>query len=376
MDILKKIVTSPLKSADIIINGSRPFDIQVHNERLYGRVLFQGSLGFGESYMDCDWDCDDLAEFISRVIQAGVDRGRLGLSGTFLKLAQLFHNAQNIRLARRVAERHYDLDNNLYKEMLDPRLVYTCGYFGRGAETLAQAQEGKMRLVCEKIGLKKGDRILDVGCGWGSFAKFAAEEFGAEVVGITIAQEQLALGQELCKGLPVELRYMDYRDVPKNFPKGHFDHIVSIGMFEAVGPKNFRTYMESLRPVLKKDGFFLLHTIGGPLGGFDSWIEKYIFPGGIIPTLEQISLSVRELFIIEDIHNIGANYDRTLCLWMKNFDASWEKLKATGKYDERFYRMWRYYLLSCAGSFRARANQLWQIVLSPNGVPGGYTSVR
>ena len=233
-----------------------------------------------------------------------------------------------------------------------------------------------MRLVCEKIGLKPGQRVLDIGCGWGSFAKFAAEEFGAEVVGITIAKEQIVLARERCKELPVEIKYLDYRDIPKAFPKGHFDHVISIGMFEAVGPKNFRQYMEAARWAVKTDGFFLLHTIGMAESGFDPWIERYIFKGGIIPSFDQIARSVRNIFVMEDVHNFGAYYDLTLCAWWENFKAAWSELKATGKYDERFYRMWHYYLHSCAGAFRARQLQLWQIVLSPHGVPGGYTSVR
>ena len=376
MNIFQRAVTAPLADADIKVNGTRPFDIQVHNDRVYTRVALQGALGFGESYVDGEWDTEDLAELINRIVKAGIDKGRRGLTGKLIEFAHAARNEQSKRLSLRVAERHYDLDNALYKKMLDPRMVYTCAYFGRGAKTLAQAQEDKMRLVCEKIGLKPGQRVLDIGCGWGSFAKFAAEEFGAEVVGITIAKEQIVLGQELCKGLPVEIKYLDYRDIPKTFPKGHFDHVISIGMFEAVGPKNFRQYMEAARWAVKPDGFFLLHTIGAPESGFDPWLERYIFKGGIIPAMEQIAHSVKNIFVMEDVHNFGSYYDLTLCAWWENFKASWPELKATGKYDERFYRMWHYYLHLCAGAFRARQLQLWQIVLSPHGVPGGYTSVR
>jgi cyclopropane-fatty-acyl-phospholipid synthase len=375
MSFFKKLVTPPLSKADVVINGGRPFDIQVNNERVYRRVALEGTLGFGESYMDGDWDAEDIAELINRLMRADLDKGRRGLTGHISDFIQSLRNEQSKHLSLRVAEKHYDLDNELYKKMLDPRMVYTCAYFDRGAKTLAQAQEDKMRLICEKIGLKPGQRVLDIGCGWGSFAKFAAEEFGAEVVGITIAKEQLALGRELCKGLPVELKFLDYRDIPKAFPQGHFDHVISIGMFEAVGPKNFRAYMEAARWAVKPEGFFLLHTLGGRVSAFDPWIERYIFPGGIIPSFDQIVRSFKDLFVMEDVQNLSPNYDPTLCAWWDNFNAAWPELKATGKYDERFYRMWRYYLLMCAGATRARALQLWHIVLSPHGVTGGYKRV-
>ena len=152
MPFFKDLVTAPLSKADVVINGDRPSDIQVHNDRVYKRVVFQGTLGFGESYMDGDWDAEDLAELINRLMRAGLDRGRRGISGSVVDFIQRLRNEQSKHLSLRVAEKHYDLDNELYKRMLDPRLVYTCGHFGRGAKTLAQAQEDKMRLVCEKIG--------------------------------------------------------------------------------------------------------------------------------------------------------------------------------------------------------------------------------
>jgi cyclopropane-fatty-acyl-phospholipid synthase len=375
MSFFKRLVTGPLTKADIVINGDRPFDIQVHNERVYRRVALEGTLGFGESYMDGDWDVEDLAELTNRLMRSGLDRGRRGITGSISHFIQSLRNEQSKHLSLRVAQKHYDLDNELYKRMLDPRLVYTCAYFDRGAKTLAEAQEDKMRLICEKLSLKPGQRILDIGCGWGSFAKFAAEKFGVEVVGITIAKEQIVLGNELCKGLPIELKYLDYRDIPKAFPQGHFDHVVSIGMFEAVGPKNFRAYMEAARWAVKPEGLFLLHTIGGSVSAFDPWIERYIFPGGIIPSFDQIVRSFKDLFVMEDVQNLSPNYDPTLCAWWENFNAAWPELKATGKYDDRFYRMWRYYLLICAGATRARSLQLWHIVLSPHGVTGGYKRV-
>ena len=249
-------------------------------------------------------------------------------------------------------------------------MAYTCAYW-KDTDNLDQAQENKFNLVCKKIGLKKGDKVLDIGCGWGSFAKFAAEKYQASMVGITVSKKQAELGNKRCKDLPVKIRLQDYRDVNEKF-----DHIVSLGMFEHVGPKNYRTYMEMAKRCLKENGLFLLHTIGGnkSVNSTEAWINKYIFPGGVLPSVKQIGKSIEGLFVMEDWHSFGVYYDKTLMAWFENFENNWDELKE--KYGDRFYRMWKYYLLCCAGSFRARKNQLWQIVLSPNGVKDGYKSLR
>jgi len=254
--------------------------------------------------------------------------------------------------------------------MLGKSMAYTCAYW-KNATTLDEAQEAKLDLVCKKIGLKQGDKVLDIGCGWGSFARHAAKNYGASVVGVTISKEQVTLARELCAGLPVEIRLEDYRKV-----QGTFDHVVSLGMFEHVGVKNYKTYMETVRRVLKDDGLFLLHTIGSnhSVNGPNAWMEKYIFPNSIVPTARQIIKAAEEKFIMEDWHNFSADYDKTLMAWFENFNNHWKELES--KYGERFYRMWKYFLLSCAGNFRARNSQLWQIVLSKEGVKGGYISVR
>ena len=254
--------------------------------------------------------------------------------------------------------------------MLDTRMVYTCAYW-KDATDLDAAQTAKLDLVCRKIDLQPGQKILDIGCGWGSFACYAASEYGAEVVGVTVSKEQAELARKRCAGLPVEIRLQDYRDVTEQF-----DHIISLGMFEHVGDKNFRSYMEKVHQCLKDDGLFLLHTIGHMLTvkNGDPWINRYIFPNSQIPSVYHIGKAIDNLFVMEDWHNFGADYDRTLLVWYNNFKQHWPELKKN--YDDRFYRMWRYYLLMCAGVFRARYIQLWQIVLSKNGIPGGYYSVR
>ena len=375
----RAFVENLLRKSDVRIGGDRPQDITVHDERLFDRVIRSGTLGLGEAYMDGWWDANELDAFIETVLRARLDKTfELNVASVIAIAKAFILNMQSSARARKVGEVHYDLGNDLYEAMLDKRMVYTCGYW-KDARTLDEAQEAKLDLVCRKIGLKNGDRVLDIGCGWGSFAKFAAERYGAEVVGVTISKEQAALARERCKGLPampdgrprVEIRVQDYRDVNETF-----DHIVSLGMFEHVGTKNYRTYFEVARRCLKPDGLFLLHTIGDNVSRLtsDPWINTYIFPGGVIPSVAQIGKASEGLFVMEDWHNFGPYYDTTLMAWFKNFDAAWPKLRET--YGDRFYRMWKYYLLTCAGAFRARETHLWQIVLSKDGIPGGYRSVR
>ncbi|MFA6160623.1 MAG: cyclopropane fatty acyl phospholipid synthase [Patescibacteria group bacterium] len=368
---LRQSVESILQDTDVQINGSRPWDIKVKDERFYARVLAHGTLGFGESYMDGWWECDRIDELVSRLLRSDV-RSKLKPNFTLVKNAILARalNLQSGRRAFKIGEAHYDIGNDLYRAMLDRRMVYTCGYWINSSD-LNQAQEAKLDLVCRKIGLKPGQKVLDIGCGWGSFAKFASEKYGVQVVGITVSKEQVKLAQESCAGLPIEIRLQDYRDVNEKF-----DHIVSLGMFEHVGVKNYRTYFEVVQRCLKDDGLFLLHTIGGNRSGntTDPWIGKYIFPNSMLPSAQQIAKASEGLFVMEDWHNFSTDYDKTLMSWFNNFDSHWDELKT--KYNERFYRMWKFYLLACAGTFRARQNQLWQIVYSKDGLKNGYASVR
>ncbi len=380
----RAFVEELLKKANVHIGGSLMQDIIVHDERFFNRVLRYGTLGLGESYMDGWWDTSALDQFMARLLLAKLhDKIRPNVELLWMYLKARFLNLQSPSRVTQVAKVHYDLGNDLYSAMLDKRMVYTCGYWSGNppAGGLDEAQESKLDLVCRKIGLKKGDRILDIGCGWGSFAKFAAEKYSASVVGITISVEQATLAKERCNGLPIEIRVQDYREVHEKF-----DHIVSLGMFEHVGDKNYRDYFKMARRCLKDDGLFLLHTIGNDFSAHesDAWINKYIFPNGMLPSIAQIGEATESLFIMEDWHNFGPDYDKTLMAWFKNFDAAWPALR--GKYaspgedsehkGDRFYRMWKYYLLSCAASARSRHIQLWQIVLSPTGVRGGYTSIR
>ncbi len=358
-----------LASAGIVVNGARPWDMRIHHPDTLDRVLSQGSLGLGESYMDGWWDCDRVDELITRVLQARLDEQVGHPLWWWTLLRARLTNLQSLSRAWQVAKVHYDLGNGLYAAMLDPSMAYSCGYWAQ-ASNLAQAQEAKLELVCRKLQLEPGMTLLDIGCGWGSLMLHAARHHRVQCVGLTVSREQMGWGQVQAQGLPVRFELMDYRQFN---PEGklRFDRVASIGMFEHVGHKNYGAYFGMARRCLHDDGLFLLHTIGKNRSGagIDPWIDKYIFPNGELPSMAELA-SAAEDFVVEDWHNFGADYDRTLMAWHQRFEAAWPRLQH--RYDERFYRMWCYYLLCCAGTFRARDNQLWQVVLSPRGRPGGY----
>jgi len=375
----KVIVQELLASADIKINGDNPWDMRVRDERMYNRIFRDGSLGLGEAYMDGWWDCERLDEFFYRALRDRLDE-KIGMNWSLLWqiAASKIFNQQSYGRAFITGEKHYDTGNDLFKRMLGKTMAYSCGYW-LNAENLDEAQEMKFDLICKKLKLKQGMAVLDIGCGWGTFMKYAVEKYEVRAVGITVSKEQAELGSELCKGLPIEIRLQDYRDINPSTLLGaseKFDHIVSVGMIEHVGYKNYKTYMRVAHRLLKDDGLFLLHTIGKEQSTTttDPWIAKYIFPNGHLPSIKQIGVAIEKLFVMEDWHNFGADYDKTLMAWHENFEKNWLLLK--NNYSEKFYRMWKYYLLSCAGVFRARNIQLWQIVLSKNGIIGGWKPVR
>ena len=360
-----------LNQAGIKINGSSPWDIQVKNDQLFPRVLAGGSLALGESYMDGWWDCERLDQFFDRILGAQLDLkvvNKKTLVWNYIKAR--IANQQTRTKSKVVGEKHYDVGNDLYELMLDKRMNYSCGYW-KDTDSLDDAEEAKLDLICKKLKLKEGMTLLDIGCGWGSMAKFAAEKYGVKVVGVTISKEQAKLAKEKCSGLDIEIRLQDYRDI-----KEKFDRTVSIGMFEHVGYKNYREFMEVNDRCLKDDGLMLLHTIAGnrSVTGTDPWIAKYIFPNSMLPSAKQITSSYEKIFRLEDWQNFGAYYDNTLMAWHKNFTDNWDKIK--NNYDDRFKRMWDYYLLTCAGSFRSGKNQLWQIVFSKINSRPGYESIR
>ncbi len=358
----ESFVRDLLAGAGVAVGGNRPFDIQVHDSRFYRRILAEGALGLGESYMDGWWDCEALDEFFNRILLADLEQAVKGNWKLIMHVFKSrFFNLQKISRAYQVGEQHYDTGNELYQAMLDKRMNYTCAYW-KDSKTLDEAQEAKLDLVCRKIELQPGMKVLELGCGFGSFAGYAAKKYGAHVTGVTVSRRQVELGREMWKGLPVELLLKDYRSV-----SGEYDRVVSIGIMEHIGYKNYRTYMEVVKRTLKKDGIAFVHTIGRNTSATTSnaWTTKYIFPNGMLPSVAQLARAMEGIFIVEDFHNFGPDYDKTLMAWHENFEKAWPRLKSG--YNGRFYRMWRFYLLSCAGAFRSRSTQLWQIVITRPG---------
>lgn len=359
----ERIVRELLEMADVRVGGDRPQDIRVYDPAFYGRVVRDGRLGVGESYVEGEWDALALDQFIAHVLAARLDERVRNWRRLLYVGAARAVNFQRVSRAFQAGERHYDIGNDLYEAMLGPTWSYTCAYWAQ-ATTLEQAQQAKFALICRKIGLEPGMRVLELGCGWGSFAKYAAERHGVAVTGYTVSKAQVRLGAELCKGLPVELRLEDYRRAT-----GKYDRVISIGMMEHVGHKNHRAYFETVDRCLEQGGVAFVHSIGSNVSEtlIDPFFHKYLFPNALIPSLAQLARAMEGLFVPEDVHNIGPHYDPTLMAWHENFEAAWNRLSA--RYDERFHRLWRFYLLSSAGSFRARFTQLYQIVLTRPGAP-------
>jgi cyclopropane-fatty-acyl-phospholipid synthase len=362
---------------DIQINGSRPQDIQVHDPRFYTALAKNPSLGAGESYMNGWWDCDSLDQFFFQVTRGNIEKK------IFKKyqqlLLQLFNaviNFQTRKKSKKVAEEHYNIDNELYSHMLGQSMAYTCAYW-HGAKTLDEAQFNKFDLICRKLNLQPGEQVLDLGCGFGGLAKYAAEHYGCSVVGVNIATEQLKFAKANSDSLPLTFVNSDYRDIDRYNPKRiRFDKVVSIGLFEHIGPKNHQDFIQIARHQLKEEGLFLLHAVVDNYSRNypDPWIDKYIFPGARSGSMQEMCKAYEGHFIVEDVHNIGADYDPTLMAWHENINAHWHDLSK--QRDERFKRMWNYYLLSCAGISRSRHHQLVQWVLSPKGIVGGYQTIR
>jgi cyclopropane-fatty-acyl-phospholipid synthase len=362
---LRRTLEDLLDGCGVQINGNNPWDIRVFNEDFYARVLHQGSLGFGESYMERWWDVGDLEELIYRLLKARLDERVRTWRDVLAFLSAALLNRQRRSRAFVVGERHYDIGNDLYQRMLDSRMIYSCGYW-ENANTLDEAQRAKLDLVFHKLSLQPGQRVLDVGCGWGGALEYAAREYGVEGVGITISREQADYARRRCAGLPIEIRLEDYRET-----RGDFDHVYSIGMFEHVGPRNYRTYMQTLRRCLRPGGRFLLHTIGANRSSGravnDPWIEKYIFPNSKLPAEAEISAAIDGLFNVAGRQSIGMHYVRTLRAWRVNFERHWPTLKKNR--DDEFFRMWEFYLNCSAATFRAEKNDVWQWLLTPQ-APG------
>jgi cyclopropane-fatty-acyl-phospholipid synthase len=363
-------IREQLAKAGVTINGPEAWDLQVRDACAYIRILRNGTIGFGEAFMEGLVDCERFDLLAERAFRAN-------LSKQFEVRAALVHSVK-VRLnpfgsrhrSFEIGEAHYDAGNDFFESLLDPYMAYSCGYWER-AETLDAAQRDKLDLICRKLRLEPGMRVLDIGSGWGSFARYAAEHYGVSIVGITVSRQQIEFATRVCSGLPVSFRYLDYRDIDESF-----DRVVSVGMFEHVGRRYYDNFFAACERCLKPSGILLLHTIGQQQERpVNAWYNKYIAPGAEIPTIRNIVESARSGLVLEDLHTFyGVHYDKTLMAWSANLDAAWSRLKET--YDEPFYRMWKMYLQGCAAGFRTDLLRVWQFVFSRGGIPGGYAYAR
>lgn len=368
---LRATIERLLAEADIRVNGERPWDMRIGDERVFGAIARRGLTGLGDAYMDGWWDCDAIDRLFERGLRADLPRKLRWHPHVVLSCwRDRLVNAQTRTRARRNIRSHYNLDPDVFEATLDPHMAYTCGYW-RDAATLDEAQTAKLELICRKLGLRPGMSLLDIGCGWGGFVRYAAERHGVSCVGVTLSDVQADYARKCCEGLDVEIVLGDYRGLDRTF-----DRITTIGMVEHVGQKNHRAFMAAAHRCLADDGLFLLHTFA-TRDSFPNrthsevdWVERHIFPGLVVPSMKQLGAAFEGRFVTEDVENFGADYDPTLMAWHDNFERSWPELAA--RYDERFHRMWRYYLLICAAAFRVRAYQVWQFVFSKGGVAGGY----
>jgi cyclopropane-fatty-acyl-phospholipid synthase len=361
---LRSVYNLLLERADVRLDGDRPWDPRIHDERVFRRVALDGSVGLGEAYVDGWWSTDDLEELARRLASARLERVTEWLPrGLAQNAAAIVSNQQTRGRARRVARQHYDFGNDLFAAFLGRYQCYSCGYF-RDTDDLDVAQLQKLDLVCRKLDLRRGDRLLDVGGGWGELARHAAAEYGARVTSINISDEQMRFARERCRGLDVETVRCDYRDV-----RGSFDKVAAIAMFTHVGVRNYRTFMEAMRRVVAPEGTFLIEGVWGNVSTnrIDAWMDKHIFPGAMIPSGAQTFRAFEGIFVAEDVHNFGPDYVKTLRAWNARLRQAWPTLRA--RYDERVRKTFEYFFLTIAGFFRARALQHWHLVLTPPGAP-------
>lgn len=375
MASVKCIVVDLLSRAGVGVDGRQPWDLRVLDDRFYGRVAAQASLGFGDSYVDGWWECPRIDELIHRLLshdleaELGTD---LGVRLQLLK-AKLW-NLQAPSRSPAVAA-HYDLGNEFFERVLGKTVMYSCAYWRRAGD-LDAAQLAKIELVANKLDVVAGDHVVDLGCGWGALAEHLATTRGCRVTAVTISPAQASYVRRRCAGLPVDVIEADYRD-PRVVAAGPYDKIACVGMMEHVGRKNYRSFLALCARLVKRDGLCLVHTIGTSVTTdvTDPWIERRIFPGSVLPSVVDVARAAEGQLTLEDWHSLGADYDRTLLAWHDNFAA----YAASGELrrGERFERTWRYYLLSFAGCFRTRRTiQLWQMVFSRDGKQGGYASIR
>lgn len=357
----------------VIGEGAPVFEVHVKEDIPLKALLESTSLALGEAYMDGRVDVQGdlyhaLDYFLGQMDKFSVDES---------KLKKLLHPSRSKKNQQIEVSSHYDIGNNFYKLWLDETMNYSCAYFKTDHDTLYEAQVNKTDYILKKLALKEGMSLLDVGCGWGFLLIHAAKEYGVRGTGITLSKEQYdgftkRIEEEGLQEL-LSVKLMDYRDIPASGMK--FDRVVSVGMLEHVGRENYSTFMSCVEKVLVPGGVFLLHYISSQKEhAGDPWIKKYIFPGGMIPSLREIvSLAGDYNYHILDVENLRNHYNKTLLCWEKNFNEHKDEIRSM--FDEKFVRMWELYLCSCAATFHNGVIDLHQVLMT-KGVNNDLPLVR
>jgi cyclopropane-fatty-acyl-phospholipid synthase len=362
--ISQRVIESILEPQDIHINGNRPWDMVVRDERVFRDIVTRGSLGLGNAYTQGWWDSPALDEWMYRVSQSPALRSARTLThiipNALATASEFLYNTQSLPRSQHVLKKHYELNLPLFANMLDPLMQYSCAHFGN-TKTLPEAQVEKLDLIARKLEISERDTLLDIGSGWGGLAKYFSENKGCSVTGINISQKQIQFSEKFAPSQKVSFQNRDYRQI-----EGIFDKVVSVGMFEHVGPQNYRAFMKSAHKALRPGGLLLIQSITKSTSDkiCDPWIKRNIFPNSHIPSLAQVSAAAEDLFVLESVQNIGEHYDKTLMCWHKNFTKNWEKISPS--FDSAFQRKWTYYLLTCAGVFRARELGCCQVLFRKN----------
>jgi cyclopropane-fatty-acyl-phospholipid synthase len=335
-----------------------PVRLDIRDRAFFRRLATRGKLGLGESYTAEEWESDDLVALFELLLRnADAVSEHHARVRRLLELRPRLNRRNGLVRARRNIAYHYDLGNDLFRLMLDETMTYSCAVFERPDMTLAEAQRAKYERLCRKLELEAGDHVLEIGCGWGGFAHYAATTYGCRVTGLTISHEQAVVARERNAGLPVEILEQDYRTVG-----GEYTKVVSIEMLEAIGEDQYGTYFATIDRVLARGGRAAVQTILVPEQRWDryrktpDWIERYIFPGCLIPSLASLTdaAAKHSQLAVYEVDEIGPHYAETLRRWRASFHERIDEVRALG-YDRRFERTWDFYLAFCEAGFRTRA---------------------